>query len=117
MYNHVCEASQFKNQGRCCICGRFMSAPNVNLPANCGWSANKEHFLNLLRNGVYLVKYERAGVPEKRYVTLMPSYLSDYVGKGTYKKAINTDKIFAYDVDEERFCGIDINTITDFEIS
>lgn len=114
---HFCEPNQYKNQGRCKHCGRFMSAPNVNLPAHNGWNADKEYFLNHLRNGVYLTKFERAGVPEQRYITLMPSYLVGHVGKGTYKKVANTDKIFAFDVSEKKFCGIDINTITDFEIS
>lgn len=116
MYAHTCISSRYKTQGRCCICGRFMPAVIMSVSANTVQNHDKEYMLDKLRNDVFLVTFERSGLSEKRYVTLMPKYLTGYVGKGTYKKA-NTTKIFAYDVNEERFCGIDINTITDFEVA
>lgn len=76
-------------------------------------NADKEALLNKLRGNVFDVKYlDKFGTPVTRSLTLMPVYLTGYIGKGTSKKA-PTDKVFAYDVDHKKFVGFMIDSIID----
>lgn len=112
MCTHVCKPNVYKNQGRCSICGRFMPSGSVLLQSV---NNEKEEMLEDLRNGVYFIEYEKDGDKLSGQFTLMPEYLSDYVGKGSSKKA-NPDTIFAFEVNDLRFKAININTVETFEL-
>jgi hypothetical protein len=70
----------------------------------------KDFYINTLRSSVCIVKYQKNGNECHSALTLSPTVLKPYVGKGTSKKA-NPDQIFAYDVDEERFRCIIVSHI------
>jgi hypothetical protein len=78
--------------------------------------SGKDFFLDKLRNGVYKTTHvKKNGATVTNSFTLMPSYLTGYVGRGNSKSA-PSDLIFAYEVNDKRFYGIDVPTISLFEI-
>lgn len=77
--------------------------------------SKKDFYLDKLKHGVYTVTHERKnGITGTNSFTLMPSHLTGYVGKGSSKSA-PSDLIFAYEIDDQRFYGIDVNSISYFE--
>lgn len=109
--DHVCEANPYKNQGRCRICGKFMSKPAQVTGLFAPVPTPKDEFVSMLRETVLFVTFENYyGNTVTKLVTLMPEYLTDYQGNGSYKKA-NDDIVFAYDVDAQKFITIKVSKI------
>jgi hypothetical protein len=78
---------------------------------------DKEMILEKLRKNVYVTKFEDAnGNICTRNLTLHPSYLSGYVGKGTSKSA-PTNKVYAYDVDGRYFVGFQIEKVKNMDVA
>lgn len=73
-------------------------------------SSTKEDFLAILRKSTCLVEYTKYGVVQRNVLTLDPTVIGSYQGKGTSKKA-SSDVIFAYDVDDERFRAVNVSEI------
>jgi len=77
--------------------------------------SKKDFYLDKLKHGVYTVTHERKnGITATNSFTLLPAYLTGYVGKGSSKSA-PSDLIFAYEINDQRFYGIDVNSISYFE--
>lgn len=109
--------SGVNHQARCAICNKFMptktlsnawTAPaGVNRVTN---GVNKDSLIARFRKETCSVTYMRDGYQCTHALSLDPKYLSGYVGKGTSKKA-DTDTLFLYDVDNQRFRKINVNDI------
>jgi hypothetical protein len=97
--------------------GRFTKGSGVTVTAVSSSPAAqtaKDELITKLKNGVYLTVHEKQGVRVQNFLTLLPSYIGAYVGKGTSRKT-NPSTVFAYDVMDECFKAVNINTIEVFE--
>jgi len=119
-------AKKINTQGRCTICGKFMTLSSVGIGGGSKATAavalstvsgvaqtppkSKEELLDLFRNKTCMVEYEHHGNVQHRVLSLMPCYLGNYIGNGTSKKA-NPDTLFLYDVDDEQFRKVSVSRI------
>jgi hypothetical protein len=114
---HTCIANTYKHQGRCSICGKFMSAPlnstQAVTSANIGNGFTKEEVLTKLRSGTYEVSYSHNGMNFFKTFSLESKYLGNYIGSG--KSALtDDDTLLLYDVHASKFRKLsvkDINTM------
>lgn len=115
--NHTCVASQYKHQGRCSICGRFMSAPYPNVSAGLINQPHrkialydKDEIIDKLRETTCVVEYEKFGKVQTHAFSLEPKYLGNYVGSGKSKNT-NNDTLFLYDTDSDKFRRVFVSGI------
>jgi hypothetical protein len=91
--------------------GRFSKVVPAGVTANA--VSKKEVYLQTLREKDVFVTFNKDGQNLVRVLSLQPTYLTGYVGKGTSKKT-DDNVIFAYDVDEERFRRIELDKVVSF---
>lgn len=119
-------AKKTNTQGRCTICGKWMSAASVGIGGGtkapvtakvatvAGVASappkSKDDLLDLFRTETCMVEYEHFGSVQHRVLSLKPCYLGNYVGGGNSKKA-NSDTLFLYDVDDEKFRKVSVSRI------
>ena len=92
--------------------GRFLKASAPTAPIY--GAPDKTILLEKLRTGVFKIEYDKYGTIITDKFTLLPSFLTGYVGHGTSKKA-NDDIVFAYDVTDNRFKSIKVSKIIKME--
>lgn len=96
--------------------GRFTKSSTVSkttVPQTAVQSATpdmKEKYLNIFRNETCMVETTKDGKTQINILSLKSEYLTNYVGKGTSKKA-DSDTMFLFDVDSEMFKKIKISEI------
>lgn len=104
--SHVCVANPcsvrngkvIQSQGRCSICGKFMSKPSqIPVP-----TFTKQEVIKLLREKTCIIEYNKFGSTYRDMMSLKTEYLGTYVGSGKSKQT-DDNTMFLYDVDAERF--------------
>lgn len=109
--SHICEAIDFKNQGRCKHCGKFMSKQQ-NIKSSI---ITKDELIDLLRKELVEIDHIKYGKFVNDIVTLQSQYLTNHIGKGSSKKTDN-DTVFAYDINLKKFISIKVSTIDGYAI-
>jgi len=104
---HTCTAVSFKHQGRCCICGRFMSGNTVGTNNK---QFDKKTILEKLRENTHSIEYKKFNNKFTSNFSLESKYIGNYIGNGNSK---NTDDntLFLYDINSKHFRMIKVDNI------